>query len=247
MKKTFIAIVAVLLCFVFVFVGCNSSDKPTGNIVDNSQPDEQEKLVFSDIEIKEGETVAEALGAEVELFQSGVYFLEGTIYSSGEAMPVRLATDGTNVELTATVSGMSFGILVLEDATYVIQPSAKIYTELSDALIKALGIDDSFNVSEFQSIRDEDNDEKANIKQLAVTINGENGLCTEYFYEDTYVKLYSIGDKLVQVENFDADGTLTMQIVVDSITSQIPSDQLTLKGLTQASVTSFISSFVGTS
>lgn len=248
MKKSFIAILAVMLCFVFVFAGCNSSDKPTGNIVDNSDPVEQEKLVFSDIKIEEGETVAESnLGAEVELFQSGVYYLEGTIYSSGEAMPVLLATDGTNVELTATVSGMSFGILVLEDATYVIQPNAKIYTELSDALIKALGIDDSFNVSEFQSIRDEENDETAKIKQMAVTINGENGLCTEYIYEDTFVKLYSIGDKLVQVENYDMDGTLSMQIVVDSITSQIPSDQLTLKGLSQASVTSFISSFVGTS
>ena len=37
-----------------------------------------------------------------------------------------------------------------------------------------------------------------------------------------------------------------MQIVVDSITSQIPSNQLTLKGIEEASVKSFIKAFMGT-
>lgn len=245
MKKSLIAILSLMLCVVFVFTGCNSTDDPSGQVVDNAGSDAP---VFSDIEIKEGETVAETpIGAEVELFQSGVYYLEGTIYSSGEAMPVKMATDGTNVQLTATVSGISFGMLVLDDATYVIQPSNKIYTELSDALIGALGLEDTFNVAELQSIRDEEDDETAKLNQSAVTINGEPGLCTKYSYTDTYVKLYSVGDELIQVDCYDPDDTLTMQIDVTTITSQIPSDQLTLKGLTKASVTSFLSAFAGTS
>ena len=219
---------------------------------DNSQKtedaDSDDDRVFSDIENIEGEAVADTpIGAEAELFQSGVYYLEGTIYSSGEAMPVTIATDGTNVQLTTAAGGISFGILVLEDATYVIQPNMKIYTELSDALIGALGLEDTFNVAGLQGIRNEDDEETAQFNQFAITINGEPGLCTKYSYADTYVKLYSIGDELIQIDCFDSDDTLTMQIDVETITNRIPSDQLTLKGLTKASVTSFLSAFAATS
>ena len=160
-------------------------------------------------------------------------------------MPVTMSTDGTNVQLTANISGISFGVLVLGDKTYAVLPRTNQYTELSDMLIKALGIEDSISVSEFQDIRNEESDDTADITQYAVTINGDPGLCTIYTYDDTIVKLYSIGDKLIQVENYDLSGAMTMQIVVDSITSQIPSTQLTLKGLEEASVTSFIKSFMG--
>lgn len=230
-----------------LFAGCNNNT-PEGGVVDNSDVNDVEvnANAQSEIKIEEGETTVENdLGTGVELFIGGKYYLEGTIYSDGEAMPVAMATDGVNVQLTANISGISFGVLVLEESTYAILPKVNQYTELSDMLIKALGIEDSISVSEFQNIRNEEGDDSADITQYAVTINGDPGLCTIYTYDDTVVKLYSIGDKLIQVENYDLDGTMTMQIVVDSITSQIPSTQLTLKGLEEASVTSFIKSFMG--
>lgn len=230
----------------FLFAGCgNQSEGGVEHASDAVAPVGNEN-VQSDIKIEEGETTVENnLGTGVDLFIGGKYYLEGTIYSDGEAMPVTMSTDGVNVQLTANISGISFGVLVLGDKTYAVLPRTNQYTELSDMLIKALGIEDSISVSEFQDIRNEESDDTADVTQYAVTINGDPGLCTIYTYDDTIVKLYSIGDKLIQVENYDLNGTMTMQIVVDSITSQIPSTQLTLKGLEEASVTSFIKSFMG--
>lgn len=250
MKKTLFSILAVMLCMIFVFAGCGDNSNTPGSIVDNTDGAQNVANsgapVQSDNKIVEGETVSESnLGADIEIFMSNEYYLEGTIYSDNQAMPVTLATDGTNVQLTATVSGIGFGVLVLDDKTYAIQPNAKVYTELSNMLVSALGLDSSINISDFHSIQQEEGDDEANIKQTAVTINGTPGLCTDFVYDDTSIKLYSIGDQLIQVENFDEKGNLTMQIVVDEITPQIPSDQLTLKGLTQASVPQFISSFLG--
>ena len=230
----------------FLFAGCGKQSEGGVEHASDAVAPVGNENVQSDIKIEEGETTVENnLGTGVDLFIGGKYYLEGTIYSDGEAMPVTMSTDGVNVQLTANISGISFGVLVLGDKTYAVLPRTNQYTELSDMLIKALGIEDSISVSEFQDIRNEESDDTADVTQYAVTINGDPGLCTIYTYDDTIVKLYSIGDKLIQVENYDLNGTMTMQIVVDSITSQIPSTQLTLKGLEEASVTSFIKSFMG--
>lgn len=250
MKKALCALIAVIICVAFVFAGCQDNKPSPGSVVDHSTPENYAynnnsgSNAQSDIKIEEGETASEAyLGTEAELFLASKYYLEGTIYTDGEKMPVQLATDGYNLELTAMSSGISFGILVLDDQTYAINPKTKSYTELSDMLVKTLGLN-NIDVSDFQSVRN-DTDTNATIVQNAVTINGEPGLCTDYIYNDTAIKLYSIGDKLVQVENFDKDGKLTMQIVIDSITGQIPADQLTVKGLTRQNIPSFIATFIG--
>lgn len=230
----------------FLFTGCKDNTTP-GGVVDASGDDPaNQEVILSDNKIEEGETtVEEDLGVGVETFLSGSYYLEGVVYSEGEAMPVILATDGTNYQFTANYSGIAFGMLILDGSTYVVLPRAKQYTELSDTLINALDLEDGLSVNDFQMIADEgNNNDSASISQYSVTINGEDGLCTVYNFEDSEFKLYSIGDNLIQIENYEKDGTMVMQIVVDVLSSQIPSDQLTLKGLENASVTSFIQSFI---
>lgn len=251
MKKVLCVIFALVLCMAVVFTGCDdTTGNQGGSVEDNSALDaflssDAVGDIRSDNEIQEGETTVEThVPEEVEIFVRGNYYIDGVIYSSGDAMKVQLSTDGANVQVTANVSGLSFGMLVLNGTTYVIQPAAKIYTELSSALLAALGLDKSFSVDEFKSIADQVGEEEIyNLKQSKVTINGEAGLCNEYNYEDATVKLYSVGEKLIQVDNYDEKGVLTMQIVIDEITPTIPADQLTLKGLEKASITSFISSF----
>lgn len=244
MKKFICVILALLMSVAVLFTGCG--DNVTGGVVDVSGADDSNEVVLSDNKIEEGETtVEENLGLGVETFLSGKYYLEGVVYSEGEAMPVLLATDGTNYQFTANYSGIAFGMLILEGATYVVLPKTNQYTELSDTLIKALDLDSGLSVNDFQIIVDEGNDNSsASLSQYSVTINGEAGLCTVYTFEDSEFKLYSIGDKLIQIENYEKDGTMIMQIVVDELTAQIPSDQLTLNGLEKASVTSFIQSFI---
>ncbi len=251
LKKTLCAILALVLCMSVFFTGCKDNTTP-GGVVDASDNENVQTAapITPDLEIEEGATTVEDdLGAGVEIFLTNKYFLEGTVYSGGEEpIPVKLATDGTNLQFTTDFAvedmKISFGIIVIDEVTYVTLPGQKKYAELSDRLLAMMDMEDVISVSEFQTIK-EGSDEKASITQYSVTINGEAGLCTVYTFEDTIIKLYSIGDKLIQIENFDENGAVTMQIVVDSISSQIPSDQLTLKGLEKASPTSFFSALIG--
>lgn len=241
MKKILCVVFALLMCMTMLFAGCG--DSPKGGVVDHSNNEQiaNGDIILSDNKIEEGATtVQEDLGAGVETFLSGNYYLEGVVYSEGEVMPLILATDGKNYQFTANYSGVSLGMLLLDDATYVVLPREKQYAELSEALISALDLDEGLGVNDFQAITDEGGNENSSMSQFAVTINGDPGLCTVYTFADSYFKLYSIGDKLIQVESFDLDDTMTMQIVVDELSAQIPADQLTLKGLEEATPTSFI-------
>ena len=246
MKKVFCTVMSLLMIVACLFTGCSDNTTP-GGVVDVSGEDTANtEIILSDNKIEEGETAAEeSLGLGVEAFLSGKYYLEGIVYSEGQVIPIYYATDGKNYQFTATYSGIGLGMLILDGATYVVLPKTKQYTELSETLLGALDLDEGLAVDDFQNIVAEGNgNEGAKKSQYSVTINGEPGLCTVFTSADSEFKLYSIGDKLIQLENFDADGTMSMQIAVDNISSQIPSDQLTLNGLEKASVTSFIQSFI---
>ncbi len=239
LKKSIVASIALLLCFSFVFAGCGRS---SGSVEQEStQP-----FMQSDNNIVMGEdtSVPESeLGKDVTVFMAGKYYIDGTIYTDGQAMPMKLATDGNNVEMNATYSNINVGFLYLDDKTYIVIPQTGEYTELNETLLKIIGIDSkTLSMDEFTALKDEKNDVPT-VTQYNVTINGEPGLCSYYTYDDTIVRLYSIGDKLIQIENYDANGTLTMQIAVNSITSEIPSNQMTLKGRTEVSALSFSKKF----
>ena len=228
-----------------LFTGCKKTDATPGGVVDNG---DGAVVVTPDIEIQEGEsTVEENLGLGVDIFLTNKYYLEGTVYSGSDGIPVKLATDGKNLQFTTDFaveqSKIVFGLAVLDDVTYVTLPTQKKYTKLSKELLGMMDMEDVISVTEFQTIKDGE-DEQGKATQLSVTINGAAGLCTIYTFQDTTIKLYSIGDKLVQIENFDENGVKTMIIEVDNISAQIPSDQLTLKGLEEAGAASFFSSLI---
>ncbi len=245
MKKTICTILALILCMTALFTGCKKPDATPGGVVDNG---DGAVVVTPDIEIQEGEsTVEENLGLGVDIFLTNKYYLEGTVYSGSDGIPVKLATDGKNLQFTTDFaveqSKIVFGLAVLDDVTYVTLPTQKKYTKLSKELLGMMDMEDVISVTEFQTIKDGEN-EQGKVTQLRVTINGTAGLCTIYTFQDTTIKLYSIGDKLVQIENFDENGVKTMIIEVDNISAQIPSDQLTLKGLEEAGAASFFSSLI---
>lgn len=228
-----------------LFTGCKKTDATPGGVVDNG---DGAVVVTPDIEIQEGEsTVEENLGLGVDIFLTNKYYLEGTVYSGSDGIPVKLATDGKNLQFTTDFaveqSKIVFGLAVLDDVTYVTLPTQKKYTKLSKELLGMMDMEDVISVTEFQTIKDGE-DEQGKVTQLRVSINGTAGLCTIYTFQDTTIKLYSIGDKLVQIENFDENGVKTMIIEVDNISAQIPSDQLTLKGLEEAGAASFFSSLI---
>ncbi len=249
MKRS-LCIIALLMCIVMLFAGCG--DSPSGGVVDHSGNENvvSGNIIQSDVKIEEGVTTAEEeLGAGVEAFISGKFYLEGVVYSEieekgtkkTEVMPLILSQDGKNYQVTANYSGVSLGMLLLDGKTYMVLPKEKQYATLSEALISALDIDEGLGVNDFQSIAQDDESVSSAAKsQISVTINGDPGLCTVFAFSDSVYKLYSIGDELIQIENYDLNGEMTAQIVVDEISAQIPADQLTLKGLEEATPTSFI-------
>ena len=253
MKKTICAILAAMLCMTVFFAGCGDSSSTTpGGVVDNAVDENIQSagdIVVPDLEIQEGETTVEDdLGADVEVFLTNQYYLEGTIYSPGaEPIPAKLAVDqNKNFQFTTDYSfedmKIAFGVAVLDGTTYMTLPEQKKYAELSDTLLAMLDMEDIADVSDFQMAGSTDNS-LASISQYAVTINGEAGLRTVYTFEDTTFKLYSIGDRLIQIENIE-NNEVVMLILVDEISGQIPADQLSLKGLEKASPTSFFSALI---
>ena len=241
MKRILCVVFALLMCVAVLFTGCND-DTPKGGVVDVSGEQDDEVVFFESdnkIEEAEGETIIDDhLSKEADIFLKGKYCIDGTIYTDGQALPVLLSIDGKNLQFSVNYSGIYFSILVLDGVTYMILPSEKQYTKLSDTLISAMGLE-NFSMDELQmTLNEEETD--ASISKFAVTINGENGICNVYAFDDTVVKLYSIGDRLIQIESFDKNENMSMQIDVESITDQIPADQLTLKGLSEASGTSFL-------
>lgn len=247
MKRKLSVLLALMLAIVFVFVGCGE-DSIGGSVQDTPAGEVVEGLgdVRSDNQIEEGESIVEKhVAADVQTFLTGVYTLKGTIYSDGTATPWTISTDGSNYYVVTSTQGLSFGVLILDGVTYLVQPNAKTYTELTDMLLKTLGLEEDFDISELTNFKVEDIDNTIEkITQSAVTINGQSGVCNEYFYDEISAKLYSIGDKLIQIDNYNSEGTLTMQIVVDEISPEIPADRLTLNGLEKASITSFVASIM---
>ena len=245
LKKTICTLLALILCMTALFTGCKKSDDPQGGVVDAGNG---EVVLTPENDIQMGESTSQAdLGQELDIFLTNKYYLEGTVYSGSDSMPVKLATDGKNLQFTTDFaveqSKIVFGLIVLDDVTYVTLPSQKKYTKLSQELLGMMDMDDVISVTEFQTIKDGE-DEQGKVTQYKVTFNGEAGLCTTYTFKDTRIDLYSIGDKLVQIDNFDEKGVKTMIIDVDNISAQIPSDQLTLKGLEEAGATSFFSALM---
>ena len=156
---------------------------------------------------------------------------------SKDGMNVNIAMNGQNaIQITTTMSGIYLGIYHEGDNTYVINLAQNTYLELTEGVRKMLGLDEmDMNV-------DLSSEEGADTKYYNVKINGNDGLCSEVTSKDGNItKLYTIGDKLVQVDSYDKDNNLTSRIVVSAFSASIPSNQLTLNGLTKAS--SFYSFF----
>ncbi len=245
MKKIMCIVLALLVCMTVVLTGC----KKGSNTPSDSENVTDENLLGSVHQANEiaspGEAVSEVkTAADIETFIKGVFYLEGTMYTedSEDGMNVNIAMNGQQaIQITTTMSGIYLGIYHEGDKTYVINVAQNTYLELTDSIRKMLGLDDMDMSVDLSS------EDGSATKYYNVKINGSDGLCSEVTSkEGNITRLYTIGDKLVQVDSYDKDNKLTSRIVVSSITATIPSNQLTLNGLEKASsFYSFFSNMAG--
>ena len=263
MKKLLCVALALLLCAVMAFTGCSlgggEKEKSGGSVVDNGEiPSIATGLGFrSDLEIQSEAVKIESeqpIGSQAQAFLDGVFYFEGTVFTmDNEGMEMKMATDANkNLQLETTLEDITITFLILEKQPYLINKKDNTYIEVNSRLLSILGIDtDSLTeISNFTSNTNASMDDDTTVTQTAVLINGEEGLCTEIGYKtddgkDNSVKLYTIGEKLCQAENFDEKDNMTMQMAFTTFSPTIPSDQLTLAGYTKATYYSFIQSLVG--
>lgn len=172
----------------------------------------------------------------IKLFLNRSCYIKGAMYGGGEGNPVVMSLDGNNFEALTNLDGVEVSILCLDGTLYIKRPATKQYLEMTDTVMNLVGISpDEFSMN--FGTADYETMQKRLIKTYMVTINGENGICSEYQNEDQTFKFYTVGDSLKEIDICDSDGEVITQLVVDYISEAIPVDQLTLKGYTASSIT----------
>lgn len=263
MMKNIKSFLALLLCVIlaFSFGGCSSDKVETPEneettkekaSSENNIPDEN--LTIDSIQgndevvSQEPETPTEITPVdEAEIFVSNKYSLEGTVTNNTDSMKVRITTDGNNLSYVTSMQidynqEIEFGMLLIDKTSYLYLPSQKKYTELSEEIITMLGIGDVFDISEFNSVINSD-DEPQEKTVTETEINGQSGICTTYLFDTETVKLYSVNNRLIRIEQYDA-GAQEITIEVDSITADVPSEVFALDSLEKTDAAEFFFSLM---
>lgn len=191
--------------------------------------------------IDTGDAPAEIeIPADVKAFTEGTYYITGAIWNNSGKMNIATASDGKSVQMTSYIDNMQFSILHLDGNAYVLLPQKKSYTELTEQLMKALGVEG--DASDFTDLGPEE--EPSEVLQQDADINGKQGTCTAYVFRNEIIMFFCIGDKLIQIEQYNKTGELLTIIEVDTFTTVIPSGWLTLRGYRHKNIQDFISDFI---
>lgn len=172
----------------------------------------------------------------IKAFLNRSCYIKGAMYGGGVGDPLVMSIDGNNFEALTNLDGTEVSILSLDGTLYIKRPATKQYLEMTDTVMDLVGIspDDfsmNFGTADYETMQ------KRLTKTYKVTINGEDGVCSEYQNEDQIYKFYTIGDSLKEIDICDGDGNVITQLVIDYFSEVIPADQLTLKGYTASSIT----------
>ena len=164
--------------------------------------------------------------AEFEYLRGNRYYLRGTMTdSSGQRYPLEMAVTPDSVYMLSDFDGTDMGILIKGKNTYMIYPDGKAYLELSDVVLKAMGM----STSDLIDAGDMDYSEYELNKADAVLTENVNGVgCTVYVYNNSSgsTRFFINGNKLVRFATYTADGRPDTINDVDYITDQVPADKI---------------------
>lgn len=259
-KKKILAIILSVLLVCMSFASCGGKKDDSKNNELNSSPadvsvqnvdDQGIKTDYGNasnvkIDANQGSTELvdeNTVCEEAKIFAGGKFYTNCVIFSGdNDGMECTMACDGKNIQADITVEGLTLSLLAMDGTAYLLDISNKNYMEVSKTLLSTLGMDD-LDLSLFTNIAQEgigQSLETAN--QYDVNINNEPGKCIELpDNEGNITKFYCIGDKLIQIEMYDSSNALQMQMTFNSITRDIPSDTLTIKGYNKCgSIVSFV-------
>lgn len=191
-------------------------------------------------EVKEDEVKVDSkVQQSLTAFFSGKFYYDGIMYAAdGSATKLKMAVNGSDIEAVMYDSGMNInmGFMQLDGKTYIVNTDNKQYLEFTAELGEMFGID--MNELKLGDLTKLFSAKKSTPDaQYSTTVNGKDATCYEYVSEDksTSTKFYFVGDELVEMDQSNADGTNESKTMISQFSYSIPSDMLSLNGLSPAS------------
>ena len=175
--------------------------------------------------------------AAIDAFFSGNFYLNGSMTDGKTSTPIKMATGKSQTEIAIDMpdSDLDLSIYAKGKQTYLKLSSGdkKHYVELTDILKDEMNIDFSEIMGQLTSIKF--NDAGKPILTHGIYNGTECDIYTFANEEGTAIRFYAIDEKVVQLTLADAE-SVESSIAITELTSKIPSNMLTVKGYTKASI-----------
>ena len=191
----------------------------------------------TDLPYIDEDEVIDTYPAAIDAFFSGNFYLNGSMTDGKTSTPIKMATGKSQTEIAIDMpdSDLELSIYAKGKETYLKLSSGdkKHYVELTDILKDEMNIDFSEIMGQLTSIKF--NDAGKPILTHGIYNGKECDIYTFANEEGTAIRFYAIDEKVVQLTLADAE-SVESSIAITELTSKIPSNMLTLKGYTKASI-----------
>ncbi len=184
----------------------------------------------------------------IDTFFSGKFYLKCAMGEGADAS-VEIAANGKNYELVAGFGEMQFNIYYYRYQTYFKNPAKKTYAiydkEAKETLSKYM---DGFEL-DFDEILMNFEFGKVEITEDPVLTKGffKGEECDIYTFStdgSSYTAFYFVEEELKSIVKLDANGNETSVILVEELSSKIPSGMLTISGYKKQEILTFLISLL---
>ena len=155
------------------------------------------------------------------------YMTGESIDADGTVTPLEIAKTSKSLYMLSDFDGIAMGALINGETAYMICPEKKIYLEITAALSKTMGLDDSdmFDVSSYSFA---DIGSLSNAKSTEQDVDFQGVKCTAYTFdrETSQSVFYMNGNKLVGFVTANLDGSDPVTTVVSSVAADVPADRI---------------------
>lgn len=173
----------------------------------------------------------------IQSFFKGVFYLDASMVSGSDYITVKMATNKSGTEILMDSGSAQLSLLSMKSSSYlkIITADGKKYcVELTKTMMDEYGVDFGEMLSGLTFITVTDPTDPVLTKG---EYNGE--ACDVYTFskeDGSAMVFYCIGDDVVKISAIEADSSVTTEIIVNELTSDIPKTMLTIKGFTKTSI-----------
>lgn len=222
------------------FGGAQSTSAASGSV---GKPQKEPEQYLEETTVKTTDAAEQNDDAMrvIAAFFSGTYYLDGTMISGNEEMPLEIAMDGADYEVFTEMDGSDIAIMNLGGKIYLLNPANKKYMELSSAVRKMMGITDDMFSFEFTKIKF---DAYSPSSVTQATYKGSPAVCYSYRGDGNALDFITVNHEIRQLIVYNAEGKAGTVLETDEFSAQIPDDMLNFKGYSKTNMITFMSSMM---